>query len=261
MLDLTFSDSAAGSLHVMRNRLSADGSPAEVMPLWMVLDVGDLANPEARPAVYRTLYGYIPEVPDGMERMNRTALERLDRASANKEPVRVWLSPCDPAELCSLLFLCDRFTNAAPQFSVVRVPDRLVGEQSGTVTTYRSTGEIPPEALAGMIRYEQPLADAERRAYALQWRQLAHENAPLRAIVNGRLMGVPEDFYDFALRANLPEGTFTAAWPIGRTLSLMPGVGDRWLYLRLMAMVRCGELIEVAGPTDDHPYSGTFRKA
>lgn len=261
MLDLTFSDSAAGSLYMMRNRLSTDGSPAEVLPLWMALDTGDLSGPEARRAVYQDLYGYIAEVPEEMERMNRTALARLDRAEAADEPVRLWLCPGDPAEMCNLLFLCDRYADAAPKLSVVRIPDRVVDEQAGTVTTYRSTGEIPPEALISMVRYEQPLGDAERRAYTLEWRKLVQENAPLRVIVNGRLMSVPEDFYDHALRANLPGGTFTAAWPIGRTLSQMSGVGDRWLYVRLMAMVRAGELIEVAGPTDDYPYSGTFRKA
>lgn len=261
MLNLTFSDSAAGSLHVMRSRLSADGSPAEVMPLWMALDVGDLSRPDGRQAAYRDLYSYLPEVPDEMERMNYTALERLDRAKATGEPVRLWLCPSDPAEMCSLLFVCDRFADVAPKLSVVRVPERIADEKAGTVTTYHSTGEIPPETLIKMLACEQPIGDAERQAYALEWRQLVHENAPLRAIVNGRLMSVAEDFYDFALRANLPEGTFTAAWPIGRTLSQMPGVGDAWLYRRLIVMVRAGELIEVAPSSDDHPYSGTFRKA
>jgi hypothetical protein len=261
MLNLTFSDSAAGSLRFLHRRLPGEQNPADILPLWMVLDVGDLSNSETRQAVYHDLYSYIPEVPEEMAHMNRQALERLDRASAAGEAVRLWLCPSDPSELCALLFLCDRYADTAPKLSVIRIPDRVMNEDAQTVTTYRSSGELPPEAMITMLSYEQPLSDTERRAYALEWRQLVKENAPLRAVVNGRLMSVPDEFYDHTLRANLPEGTFTAAWPIGKTLSMVPGVGDRWLYMRLMTMVRAGELVEVAPSTDDHPYSGTFRKS
>lgn len=35
--------------------------------------------------------------------------------------------------------------------------------------------------------------------YALEWTDLVNENSPLRAVINGKLIGVPEDFYDFRI--------------------------------------------------------------
>ena len=43
-------------------------------------------------------------------------------------------------------------------------------------------------------------------------------------------------------------------------LNELPGVSDRLLFLRAQEMRRRGEIIAVAPPKDDHPYSGTFRK-
>lgn len=72
---------------------------------------------------------------------------------------------------------------------------------------------------------------------------------------------MPEDFYDFALRANLPDGEFKVAELIGKTLCQISGVGDRWLFLRLAAMLQSGELIAVAEATEDHPYSGVLKRS
>lgn len=89
---------------------------------------------------------------------------------------------------------------------------------------------------------------------------MVHENAPLRAVVNGSLIGVPKDFYDFALRANMPDGEFKVAQLIGKTLGQISGVGDRWLFLRIQAMLRSGELITVSAVTEDHPYSEVVKR-
>jgi hypothetical protein len=74
-------------------------------------------------------------------------------------------------------------------------------------------------------------------------------------------MSVPEDFYDFALRANVLEGEFKCAMLLGKTLIQVPGVGDRWLYLRILKMIEDGELIEISPPTDDWPYSAVLKRA
>jgi hypothetical protein len=141
---------------------------------------------------------------------------------------------------------------------VIRVPAQI--EQEDCVVSYRSTGEIPAEQFGSFVKKEEQVSLPQRRMYASLWGELVRENAPLRAVVNGQLMGVPEAFYDFVLRNNLPGGDFKVASLIGKALSRMPGVSDRWLYLRTQAMVQVGELLEVAPPTDNHPYSGIMKK-
>jgi len=104
------------------------------------------------------------------------------------------------------------------------------------------------------------LSAPRREAYAALWSELAAESAPLRAVVNGRLVGVPEDFYDFALRANIPDGEFPSALLIGKALSFVNGVGHRWLHLRIRHMIGAGELIEVRPANGDHPYSNVLKR-
>jgi hypothetical protein len=69
-------------------------------------------------------------------------------------------------------------------------------------------------------------------AIASHWAELQKENAPLRAVINGRLQSVPENFYDdFILREiALEKNEFHEANLIGRIFGKYQlGIGDGWL--------------------------------
>ena len=110
----------------------------------------------------------------------------------------------------------------------------------------------------------QPLPAPALNALAGEWALLRGENGPLRAVVNGRLLSVPEDFYDGfvleALRAQ-PE-VFREAQAIGKLLgSLRPGVSDGFAAKRIEALVRRGLLKEVEGPRPGRPaYDRVLQK-
>ena len=59
----------------------------------------------------------------------------------------------------------------------------------------------------------------------------------------------------------MPDWEFLVAQLIGKTLSQISGVGDRWLFLRIKAMLQSGELIAVSAATVDHPYSGIVKRS
>jgi hypothetical protein len=68
----------------------------------------------------------------------------------------------------------------------------------------------------------------------------------LRAVVNGKVIGVPEDFYDHVIRKELPEGEFTMGRLIGNILGKYPlGIGDWWYAKRIIRMIELGELVIV----------------
>lgn len=134
-------------------------------------------------------------------------------------------------------------------------------EKDNSITRYHSTREVPAEDFGAFTEYEESISDLQRRVYANNWGYLTHENAPLRTIINGRVISVPVDFYDFALRSNIPEGEFRVAQLIGRTLNQIPGVIDSWLFLRVQAMIQSGELIKISVVSDDHPYSGVVKRS
>ena len=293
MIELTFGESPAGALKIAKSMkqgdympgaaavfggseeerleavkphrwsgLTMEGSSKDVVALNLALDIGDISDMDsgmnARKKVTDDLFTDFSGVADQIWRTNRYALHRLDESKSTLEPIRMWISTSDPAELCGLYFICHYMLEAQTPLSVVRVPMQM--EKDNSLIFYRSTGEVPPEEMGAFLRYEEPLSPCQRSAYATIWRELVSVNAPLRAIINGSIINVPIDFYDFALRSNMADEELGVARLIGKTINQMPGVGDRWLFLRLQAMIESGELIEVSRATEDHPYSGVLRR-
>lgn len=241
-----------------------EGGPEEVACLTLGLDMGDLSGTETgwtcRRETLQALFGDFPGVVEELLEENRRAFARLDQAAEEGTPLRLWVGANDPGERCGLCYVCHRFQGMALPLTLVEIPCRWQAE--GVIREFPSAGDVPPEALGGFAKTcGRLLTEAERDLYAKRWQELVQENAPLRAMVNGRLMSVAEDFYDFVLRASLPEGEFVAAKAIGQALTQLLGVGDRWLFLRMQRMLAEGTLAQVRPPREDHPYSAVLRRA
>ncbi len=293
MIELAFGESSAGGLKVAKSMKKGDSisgvaaiiggtlkeqreakkpciwsgiargsSPTDVEALTLALDIGDISDMNtgvnARKKILDELFADFPDVSEGIVKTNQHALSRLQEAKATLEPVRMWVCAGNPEELCGLYFVCHLLLDTQTPLSVVRVPEQIA--KDNRIVSYRHIGEIVPEALGACTAYEEPISELRRCIYANTWIDLVHENAPLRAVINGSIIGVPEDFYDFALRANMLDGEFKVAQLIGKTLGQISGVGDRWLFLRIQVMLRSGELITVSEATEDHPYSGVVRR-
>lgn len=101
-------------------------------------------------------------------------------------------------------------------------------------------------------------------ACAMKWNQLQNENAPLRAMLNGKLQSVSEDIYDsFILReiAEQPE-QFKMAIVIGNVLGKYQlGISDVWISNRIDKMLEDGvlEIIQDA-PKGETNYRRILRK-
>ncbi len=135
---------------------------------------------------------------------------------------------------------------------------------NGAAVHQVSWGDVPPGAWASHAARQTQATDALCRALAQQWRGLQRENAPLRAVINGQLCGVPADFYDGFLRreiARQPE-QFHQATVIGHVLGTYRlGISDAWIALRMEEMIRAGQLTPVAQPAEGDPvYHRMLRK-
>jgi hypothetical protein len=109
---------------------------------------------------------------------------------------------------------------------------------------------------------ERELPAAEKRLHSDLWKALKAENAPLRAVVNGKLISVPEDFYDHLIIKHIPEGEFVMARLIGTVLGKYSlGVSDGWYALRVKKMIADRKLEIVRAEKADHPYGNVLRKA
>ena len=125
-------------------------------------------------------------------------------------------------------------------------------------------GEVSPGGWGKYITLQEKAKPVFLSACAMKWNQLQNENAPLRAMLNGKLQSVSEDIYDsFILReiAEQPE-QFKMAIVIGNVLGKYQlGISDVWISNRIDKMLEDGvlEIIQDA-PKGETNYRRILRK-
>jgi hypothetical protein len=242
--------------------VTMEGSPKDVAALSLALDMGDISDIDtdmkARKRFLDTYFSDYPGVSNAIWETNQQAIMRIQEAKSTLEPIRMWICVSNPAELCGLHFICHLMSAARTPLSVVRIPNEI--EKENSIISYRGTGDIDAELLGGYVDYDEPVSDLQRKVYATLWCTLVKENTPLRAVVNGTLISVSDYFYDFALRASMPDTECTIAQLIGTAMGQISGVGDQWLYLRVKYMLNEGELITIKPAKANHPYSQVINR-
>ena len=158
-------------------------------------------------------------------------LLRLKEYLENGETIRVWYSDA-PYSICGFYSLCRILQKYKNKIHIVKLPEYVVKKTS--ILSYRNWGEVSAEEFAGFLAYERVLTKEEVRMYALLWTELTEDNSPLRAVINGKVTGVPEDFYDFLIWKRLTRKPIKEARLIGDILGCFQiGMGDWWFARRI----------------------------
>lgn len=109
------------------------------------------------------------------------------------------------------------------------------------------------------------LPAGELRALAAQWHWMQKENAPLRAVLNGRLLSADESLYDpYILREIAAQGEeFQQAAVVGRVLGRYQlGIADACVALRMEEFIQNGLLEPVTSAAPGNPvYHRVLRRA
>lgn len=277
MIEVLFGESEAGSMKAAKNKFVAgtvngpvsvwvagkktpprksfagwvEGTPDEVICLGFMMDIGSIKEPMDSP--------YRKELIGSMYAQNQweqdeetiqelknagdayvNELYRLKRFLDSGESVRIWYSDA-PYSRCGLYSLCQILKDYENKISAVKLPEYIV--QDTNIVSYQSWNEVSAEEFAGFLPYERALSEQEVRMYNTLWGILAEENSPLRAIVNNRLLSVPEDFYDFLIWERLTSAPLKEARLIGDILGQSQlGVGDWWYARRIEHYIRQGKI-------------------
>lgn len=248
------------------------GSPKDVYGLPLCLDIGDISEEapgSARLAVLQQQFSAcVQDIEDQraeklMEKI-QTILCEIQERIYHGEAARVWYSD-RPDERCGFAWFLAQANNwdSHTEIYAVKMPSWTKVDEN----TYKSAngwGEVNPEEWHTYTELQQKLPPEIILAEAMRWRQLQTENAPLRAVVNGQLCSVPEDFYDSFIRRELAgmDETFHEAALIGRIIGKYQlGVSDAWLAQRVEKMIAHGKL-EVVSKTSDEwlSYRQILRK-
>lgn len=225
-----------------REAIPLGGSPNDVLTLSLGLDMGDIREPlgEVRYQLQRQWYDGENEIADRDWGRNLEAAERL-KACGPGDTVRIWADRT-PHSACGLLHAASLLKDTKAAVHVVALPPWRE-RPDGVVETYLGWGEVAPELFGRFLSYEMPVPPLALGAMAHRWEVLQKENAPLRAVVNGQVRSVGEDFYDDLIRRHIPEGQTKIANIIGNVLGQeRPGIGDVWLAERIRWMLSTGEL-------------------
>lgn len=257
MLEVVFSDSAAGSLQNCPQFVE----PGDVLSLPFALSFGDISEPVPGPkrlAALERLYGAVSRQAQAVAAEVIGYVSKLEQFKAPGAEVRVWYSDA-PDELCGFASLMEWLMQihfAGPVWAVKQPCPNLLPDDSAEF--FRDWGEVEPERWKFFSRLTQPVSPEEQAAWSCIWRELRRENAPLRAVVNGRLMSVPPDFYDSILRREIRglETEFDEAFLIGRTICRLPALGDAIIALRVQEMIDRGELAVIG--TDATPDAAVY---
>lgn len=235
------------------------GRASDVFGFPLALSTGDISEDVPGPrrqAELRRLYDSVfPGEPgralwNGLDE-NLQAVR--DRAAAG-EDVRIWYSET-PDELCGLFWFMTQLPRKHGRVWLMKLPDWEVRED-GTMVEATGWGEVAPGEFGRYLPLQKAAPEIFCRRCAARWKELQAENAPLRAVVNGRLAGVAEDFYDHFIRREIDAEApvFQEARLIGNVLGKYQlGVGDFWIALRIEEMLRQGRLRAVTKAGPDEP--------
>lgn len=230
-----------------------DGNPGDVYGFDLALSVGDISGDCLGIERQRALEAMcsVWNMPD----ISVFISEKIERAKADLEtvlvrngagePVRIWYSH-NPDELCGLHWLMAAMCPLKGKGDIyaVELPPWIQWDDD-TVVRYNGWNDVSPGEFGRFVTAQKRLSDVFVKACAGEWRQMQTENMPLRAVLNGRMTGVPENFYDSFIRREIgrQDGIFHEARLIGDIIGKYQlGIGDGWISRRIDAMIRNSEL-------------------
>ncbi|MDO4322623.1 MAG: DUF3658 domain-containing protein [Lachnospiraceae bacterium] len=229
-----------------------EGTSEDVICLGFLLDIGNIREEVSSEYRRRLIYSMYAQEQWGKDAETDaelmqlcdfycTEMERLKAYLEAGEPVRVWYSDV-PYSRCGFCQVCTVLQNYQNEVSVVKLPEYRI-RTDHSIVSYKSWSETAAEEFAGFLYLEKKLSREEIQMYAMAWRILQEDNSPLRAFVNGKLIGVPEDFYDFLIWQRITQKPVKEARLIGDILGHSQlGIGDWWYAKRIEYFIQTGKI-------------------
>lgn len=277
MIEVLFGESEAGAMKAAKNKVLVgradgptsvwtagkkrpperincgwiEGTSDEVVCLGFMLDIGEIKEDIDSAYRKKLIYSMLSQEQWGKNKEAEAALSKLGECYCGEfkrlkeflhdgKPIRVWYSNA-PYSVCGFYHLCSILQNFENEILVVPLPEYKI--QADSIVLRANWGEVAAEEFAGYLSNEKHLSAEEIRMYAMMWGELKKDNASLRAVVNGKLMGVADDFYDFLLWKYITKEPAKEARILGNILGKNQlGVSDRWYAKRIDHYIKQGKI-------------------
>lgn len=256
MLNIVFDATTAGSLRLTVDPTTGKSIAKEdILCLEFHLDIGYLES--GIDSKYRIelpdrlmLEGCFIKPPEtGFTKTGKTNLRNwatLKERLQYKEPVRVWYSDA-PHALCGFYHLCALLQNYNTDVFSIEAPAAECTEDGWRFSS--GWGSVPQDSLGEYLALSRKLEKQETQLNAVRWEKLVQENASLRAVIDGVVHSVDENYYDHFIAQQIPDKPIKESLLIMNTLAAYPlGIYDFWLELRIQNMIDDGKLIVTEAP-------------
>ena len=213
MVEVLFGESEAASMKIAKGNILGDSR--KVICLGFMLDMGNIRE---------AMKEYVNEQ------------KKLVEYASKGEQIRIWYSNTSH-DMCGFYYACNLLKNIVNEIFVVKLPEYThIGHN--IIIEYQNWGEVLPEKLDNFIKYEKKISKTEMKMFSNHWLELVEDDSPLRAIVNGKVIGVPENFYDHLICKYLRLGPIKEIRLIGEILGHYPlGIRDWWYASRIEYMI------------------------
>ena len=194
-------------------------------------------------------------VQDSVCRM-RDSIRKIRMRLNQGEEIRIWFSS-QPDELCGFCWFMDWINQLGideKSIHFIKLPEWET-EENGTLLHRISFAEVDASGWGRYLPLQKTASKVILQTCSSKWYQLVQENAPLRAVINGRLSSVSADFYDSFIRneiKKLPE-EFREGDLIGNVFTYGFGISDTLIHSRIEQMIFTGELKVAAMPEEGQP--------
>lgn len=248
------------------------GNASDVFSFSLALSVGDITEENAifnRQRVLEQLFSSYPnsegdQIAQKIINTSTNNLAEIHHRIDMGEAVRIWYSN-QPDDMCGLYWFMAQLSHSEisdTEIAIVKLPE---WEQLGKNVIIRNGwNEVSPEEWHRYLDLQKSIPTSLIKNYASSWQTLQSENAPLRAVLNGRLTSMPATLYDdFILRAIAEECTeFLEANVIGRVIGRYQlSICDGLVALRIEEMIRAGNLQVTSTAADDmYTYRRMLKK-
>jgi hypothetical protein len=233
------------------------------LPLY--LSIGSIAESyigRKRQAALQMLMQTYPDAHDVTQQLletGRSALARILNAVCAGESLRIFCSD-NPDEASGMYWLAWQLCRAGLSragITLAALPRFIQWDStSQTLMQYCGWGDVAPWHWGRLAQSAYAITPMHLKAMASVWEQLRTQDAPLRAVVNAKLVSMPETLYDsFLLREiDAQPDRFHQARLIGNVLGKYGlGISDAWLALRIQHMIDRGMLKICSHPRQGDP--------
>lgn len=233
------------------------------------LDIGDISGNASEPKRYQSLNRILNNKElsqnelEKLSNSQNSEITKLIDAAKKRKVIRIWKSNT-PFSTCGFAFVCNQLESIQCEISVVPL-DSFQIKQENNFISYTHWGEVDPTEYHYFLAKKIKLSETDKRYQAKLWRNLKAENSLLRAVVNGKLISVPENFYDplllKILLKNFSNKEFVVSKLIASVLGEYPnGVSDGWYLYRINQLIEENKLIVTS--SEKHavsPYQRTMK--